>query len=322
MNLELRLENDFLNFGNGMPSRFSDYVLPQAQTKHSTGPWGVIGFQEIETPKYLLRHFLFYLHKSLSFHTREKNEGLQSLLSLKGELEYKAGDLAGFTLKEREYTLFQIKSAESFLKIPGQRVCSFINAFYTPAAYKDFLILFPQFKKELEDNARKKAHYFSFPPIPARYSVHDAIQAIWCDKYIGSLVKKHIEIRLENKLFTLLAQTYTTSPIAPTASERETAIAARILILQNIKIHLPPADIASKLGCTEKWLTKTFSKVHGMGMYHFLRKTRMELAKKKLLKGESLKAVAIDVGMKPSNFPKELRSYFGYTVTALKKGQV
>jgi AraC-like DNA-binding protein len=57
-------------------------------------------------------------------------------------------------------------------------------------------------------------------------------------------------------------------------------------------------------------------------MYHFLRKERMELSKKKLLKGESLKAVAIDVGMKSSNFPKEFKSYFGYTVTALKKGQV
>ena len=81
-------------------------------------------------------------------------------------------------------------------------------------------------------------------------------------------------------------------------------------------------EIAKKLHCSTGWLKKSFSKVYGVGMFHYLRRHRMQLAKEMLLSGESLKAVAIEVGMKPRNFPKEFKTFFGYTVTALKRGNV
>ncbi|MDQ3683718.1 MAG: helix-turn-helix transcriptional regulator, partial [Bacteroidota bacterium] len=105
-----------------------------------------------------------------------------------------------------------------------------------------------------------------------------------------------------------------------TLIEREKASAAYQIILKDITKHQTPEQIASELYCSSSWLKKAFGKVYGVGMFHFLRKTRMDIAREMLLRGDSLKAVALEVGMKPQNFPKEFKAFFGYTVTDLKKG--
>ena len=197
-----------------------------------------------------------------------------------------------------------------------------LNTYYSPDAYSDLTPLFPLFEKDLRKSIQKP-HIFLFPPKVSRNSVYDAVEAIWFDRYVPTVEKKHIEIRLESTLFTLLAQTYTEGPRElGSPIQRKKAAAAREIILRNIKVHLSPSQIASELDCTASWLKKAFSKVYGIGMYHFLRKTRMEIARNMLLNGESLKAVALEVGMKPRNFPKEFKTFFGYTVSALKKRQV
>jgi AraC-like DNA-binding protein len=47
----------------------------------------------------------------------------------------------------------------------------------------------------------------------------------------------------------------------------------------------------------------------------------MERAKEMLLSGSTLKEAAVAVGMNPSNFPKEFKKFFGYTVTYLIKNR-
>jgi AraC-like DNA-binding protein len=320
MNLDLRLDSGDLPFVGGFPSAFSEYLLPQAETIHFTGEIGTICIQEIKADKYLLRHFLFRLKRKLSFHITERNEGLQTLMSLKGEIDYQIHGLKSINLKEREYILFDAQSKKTTTTINEDSFCSVLNAYYAPDAYFDLLQLFPSFKKDLKKAARKSYH-FLYPPTVARYTVHDAIQSIWFDRYVQTLQKKHIEIRLRSSLFTLLAQTYTSSPHETISlQEKEKAAAAREIILRNIAKHLTPEQIAAELFCSPGWLKKAFSKVYGIGMFHYLRRTRMEIAREMLLKGESLKAVALEVGMKPRNFPKEFKTFFGYTVTALKKG--
>ena len=206
--------------------------------------------------------------------------------------------------------------------IDGGKTTSLLNAYYKPDGYKNLLPFFPALKKDLK-KAKRKAVHFTFSPRLARYTVHDSINAIWFDRYIEHLRLKHIEIRLESSLFSLLAQTYSPAKLeTATPLETEKATAACEIILKDIRVHLSPEEIAKKLHCSTGWLKKSFSKVYGVGMFHYLRRHRMQLAKEMLLSGESLKAVAIEVGMKPRNFPKEFKTFFGYTVTALKRGNV
>lgn len=323
--MNLNLQSDIygpVQFVDGFPPNFFDKLLPQAISYHAIGPWGVICMQEINTSQYLLRHFLFHLQNTLAFNETEKDEGLQSLLSLEGHIRYRVNGLKEVLIKEREYTLVNPCNEKATITVMGNRLCSLLNTYYYPEAYAGLKPLFPSFVSDLQ-KAIRKPFIFLFPPKVSRTSVHNAIEAIWFDRYIDSLQKKHIEIRLGSTLFTLLAQTYTPGDVElGNPTQRKKAAAAREIILRNIKVHLTPGQIASELNCTSSWLKKAFSTVYGIGMYHFLRKTRMEIARNMLLKGESLKAVAIEVGMKPRNFPKEFKTFFGYTVTALKKGQI
>jgi AraC-like DNA-binding protein len=309
-----------IDFKKGIPSDFSTYALSTAIGYHAKGPWGTICFQEIRTEKYLIRHFLFSLEEAISFYIQEHNEGLQSLISLRGELNHSINGLKKILLKEKEYILFDAGNEETFTTVQGGKISSILNTYFAPDSYKNLPPFFPGFKKDLRKAIKRPLH-FNFPPKLARYTVHDAVNAIWFDRYIKQLQLKHIEIRLQSCLFTLLAQTYSsTNTELVSLLESEKAAAARDIILRNIKVHLPPQQIAMELHCSSAWIKKAFSKMYGIGMFHFLRKTRMERAKEMLLSGESLKAVAIEVGMKPRNFPKEFKSFFGYTVTTLKKG--
>lgn len=323
MNGELRIEGfGTIKLLKGMPVDLSAYKLPEAQAYHAYGPWGLICLQIIETQSYLLRHFLFSLQKSISFYSKAQNSTLESLLSLNGRFEHALTGQSPIPLNDNEFLLFDAAGSETITTVYNGRLYSLLDTQYAYELYKQFLPLFQNLKKDLK-RAHSKPYYFAQQPNIARHTVHDAIKAIWRDRYITSLATKHIELRLESSLFTLLAQSYNQNSREPiTQPEREKAAAAREIILRDITEHRTPDQIAFELYCSAAWLKKAFGKVYGIGMFHFLRKTRMERAKEMLLRGESLKAVALNVGMKPSNFPKEFKTFFGYTVTALKKGQI
>jgi AraC-like DNA-binding protein len=309
-----------ISMSDGMPSDFSDYAIPQALAYHANGPWGMICFQEIETAKVFLRHFLFFLNGTITFNLKNSGNRLQSLLSIRGRFDHNIRNHKAVTIEEREFLLFTAFEDESTTTVYGGKVSSLLSTHYSKEIYADLLNLFPALGKDLKKSTAK-AHYFNYPARVARHTVHDAINAIWYDHYIPKLVAKHLEIRLQSSLFTLLAQTYSPVDREPISSlEYEKAVAARDIILKDIKVHLSAEEVATQIHCSAGWLKKAFSKVYGTGMFHFLRQTRMERARELFIKRESLKAVALEVGMKPRNFPKEFKAFFGYTVTAFKKG--
>jgi hypothetical protein len=107
MSRELLLEN----FGktsllSGIPEDFSDYMIPEAVCFYARGPWGVLCLQEIKTPNFLLRHFLFSLKESISFFNEDGNGKLQSLLTIDGSFDFEIKDHEKIGLKEKEFFLF------------------------------------------------------------------------------------------------------------------------------------------------------------------------------------------------------------------------
>lgn len=306
----------------GLPSHLAPHRVPEAAAWHHQGRYGTICLQQLATPNYLFRHFLFSLNQELCIQVDEVGQPFQSLLSSSGVFLHQMPGTPPVLFKSKEFLLFGTAGEESSIKIFPSQLSSLVNVHYLPSAYLQFVNLFERLTNDLR-KAFAKPYYFQLPPRIAKHSVHDTIQAIWLDKYLPSLQQKHVELRLEAKLFTLLAQTYA-NVSTDTASqlEQQKAAEAHDIILRDIRKHLTPEQIAASLHCSTSWLKKAFSKVYGIGMFHFLRKTRMERAKEMLLRGDSLKAVAIEVGMKPRNFPKEFKAHFGYTVTALKKGEV
>lgn len=320
MSRELLIEN----FGktsllSGMPTDFSDYMIPAAVYFHAKGPWGILYLQEIKTSKYLLKHFLFSLKQSISFFNEGGNSKLQSLLTIDGQFDFEIKGQGKIELNEKEYLLF-ITAGQAAITTAHKGISSILNAHYAPGFYQELVPYFTGLKEDLR-KAVKKPLYFQRTAMIARNSVHDAIKAIWEEKYIPVLQAKHIELRLESSLFTMLAHSYEAEiPVYISPTEKKFAEEAEKIILQNLKLHLTPEEIALQLNCSASWLRKAFRKVHGIPMFQFLRRSRMLYAREQILNGVSLKAVSIELGMNPSNFPKEFKTFFGYTVSSLKKG--
>lgn len=306
---------------SGFPAHLAAFRLPHAEASYAIGAFGMICVQEVATPRIVLRHFLLRLKEELSFRVEEIGQPIQSLLGMEGNFRHQVYGLPAVNLKAKEFLFYSTAGSQMTITSPATDRGSLLNVQYPPAAYEEFISLFQGFKADLK-KAFHKPLYFTLPPKTARFAVQDAINALWLDKYAAHLQLKHVELRLETGLLALLAQTYS-APHSTAVSllEQQLAAAAHELILKDIRRHLTPEQIAAELYCSNSWLKKAFRKVYGVGMFHYLRQTRMEKAKALLLKGDSLKAVAIEVGMKPRNFPKEFKAYFGYTVTTLKKGE-
>lgn len=304
---------------DGVPPEFAAQMLPSAKAYHAAGFWGIVCVQEIQTPKFTFRHFIFSLTQAISFTLEGPANILQSLLSLQGKYEHKIEDSDAVLMNDKEFLLFSAGSKNSFTTVYQTSFSSLLNTQYGSESYKEYLALFPSFKYDLKRLAAK-AQSFLYPAKTVRFTVIDSIKALWFDRYIETLQRKHFELRVESSLFSLLAQTYSPAPAAPYSRiEQETAIAVRYIILENIRIHFTPKELAGRVHCSVGFMKRAFRKVYGIGPFQLLRKTRMELAKQMLLDGKSLKEAAIEVGMKPNNFPKEFLAYFGYTVSSLKK---
>ena len=321
MNRNLIINNyGLLNFVSGPPQHFSAPLLPEAATYHALGFWGTIVLQEWQTKHYLLRYFLFHLRSPLQLRLREENEGLQSLLALGGAFQFRVEGLPPFKLLKDEFMLVQAGDRQVETSLEGGQTHVLWNMYYQPAVYGQLGAVFPSLLQDLKA-AFQRPFQFLFSPKAARFSVHDAIAHIFTDRYIRELQPAYFELRMQTALFTMLAQTYTPT-VYPEATleEREVASAVQQRILEDITKHHTVEALAQDFVCTAIWLKRTFRKVYGMGIFQFLRKTRMEKARAMLIEGAHLKAVAGAVGMKASTFPKEFKAYYGYTVTELKKG--
>ncbi|GAA4339853.1 AraC family transcriptional regulator [Flaviaesturariibacter amylovorans] len=283
-------------------------------------PFGSILLQQIQTEGYRLNYYIFSFLQQVSLFGTEENGGLQSLLSLKGGLQFGFKGRAAQTLAEGQFTLLDARTADTETIVPGGRECHLINTYYTGSGYEEWLPHFPALKKALRDKGRKPR--FLLPsPRPARHTLLDAVQEVLQEQYQPELQRIFWEMKVRQALFTQLAQAYTEPDNAPaTQLELQMAERAQAIIMQDISRHYPNDQLARMVGWSESSLKRAFQKVYGSGLYEYLRTARMERARELLLRGEQVKTVAPTVGMRPSNFTMEFQKYFGYKATSLRKG--
>ncbi|RYE02142.1 MAG: AraC family transcriptional regulator [Sphingobacteriales bacterium] len=303
----------------GWPSHRISGPLPGARTLYAEEAFGSVLIQQIHEKTYSLNYYIFSFLQQVTLFGKDDSEGLQSLLSLKGGLQFGFRGKEVQTLAEGQFTLLNARGADTEISVPGGRECHLINTSFSVDGYTEWLQHFPALKKELR-RAGRKPRFFLKAPRPARPTVLDAVQEILQEQYQPQLQRIFWEMKVRQSLFTQLAQTYTESEnIPPTALELEMAQKAQAIILQDISRHYPNDKLARLVGWSESSLKRAFQKVYGSGLYEYLRAARMEKARELLLQGEQVKNVAPTVGMRPSNFTMEFQKYFGYKATSLRK---
>jgi len=91
------------------------------------------------------------------------------------------------------------------------------------------------------------------------------------------------------------------------------------MIQDSLRSHFTIPQWAEKLKFPEKRLKRAFREVHGMGMYTYLRRHRMEMAKEMLLDDKPIKAIILKIGYKSEgNFSKAFRKVSGHNPSEWK----
>jgi AraC-like DNA-binding protein len=293
--------------------------LPNATIASSIQDFGKILFQEIKTTHYTFRYFVFSFLEDIVLQQNENDEGLQSLLCIKGNTFHHIKGVGEFYIAEGQFQLLNALNSQIETKIPGGKECHLINAYYGEGFYKDLVDLFPVLSENVQRKIKKPFMLFRSSK-PVLYDVLDATHSLLLNTYRKELQSYYWSLKMKESLFGLLEQANKAGePIAVSKIEREKAEEVRNIIATDISKHHSNDQLASMVHWSEASLKRAFKKEFGMGMYEYLRMLRMQKAKELLLQGAQVKSVALTIGMRPSNFTSEFRKYFGYNATTIRK---
>ena len=106
-----------------------------------------------------------------------------------------------------------------------------------------------------------------------------------------------------------------------TSGQRKIAEEARKIILSEPGVHVTAEEMAERLHCTAPALKKYFRKVHGMPMYSFLQKVRLDKAEESLRNtGKSIAEIAEEAGYaNQSKFCSLFKSNYGVTPSEYRR---
>jgi AraC-like DNA-binding protein len=294
-------------------------LLPLATGYYALRDFGSIYLQELRTEAWLLRYYIFHFYERMVLLCRERSEGLQSLLSIKGTFHHGIGDGIPQRLLDGQFILLDAGSEQTQTIIPADRECRVFNVYYPPDHQGALLQLFPGLEKDLKRSFRKP-RFFLPAPRPARTAVLDAVREILFESYRPELQKFYWELKLRQSLFTQLAQTYT-EPVerASTLLDKEIAVKAHGIILSDITQHYNIEELAQMIPTSRSSLIRAFLSEFGMGIHEYLMRERMLRARDLLLAGGQVKNVAPAVGLRTSHFTYQFQRWFGYKASSLHR---
>lgn len=306
-------------FIQGNPENGAVLQLPHVPVQQADLSCGQILLQEISIGYIFLRYFVFRFVCETSIFFKGRNEGLYSLMVMKGKLGYGVQNKPLQYLTARKFLLHAGGNETAEIRVSPDDECHLFNVFFSVKTLEELLPVFPLLHEPQRQSAQGTGQWMTLPR-GAHYTVLDTIQTILTREYREKVQRYFWELKLKEVLFFQLAQLSDSNTEQPVAvREQERLEKVRLLIEADISKHYSNDELARRVNWSESSLKRAFPLAYGLGMYEYLRKLRMHKARELLLQGPQVKAVAFTVGMRPSNFTNEFQKYFGYKATSLHR---
>jgi len=315
------LNNEQLTFLPALPAGWKGNLLPGATPYSYTGPAANILIQELKTTQYLLRYFVFRFFSNSIFKSKSEN-GLQSLLSLKGSSHQRINGLPSFRLDKGQFMLFNDCGSEVLFTFQEGKEYQLWSTCYDPVFYKEWHPIFPELQRSGQQS--KKPRLLIPYPFPARTTILDGIREQFYEIYQPKLQEAFNGLKIKDSLFTFLAQTTEEAETKPlTEAQRKSVQQIHELILKDLTVHYSNAELAEIIGVNKTDLKRFFKQEYGLGMFELLQRERFEKARILILEGTlNVKQIAPLVGYPhTTTFITEFRKYFGYTPLDLQSGR-
>jgi AraC-like DNA-binding protein len=299
------------------PKDWNGKMLAGAAPLSFVGDLGSIVIQELKTKYFLLRYFNCLFLNDIDLLTQTQ-QGLQSILSVKGSLNHTLPHLPSFNLQDGQFLLWNGNKGQASISLPADKKCQLVSTFYSPSFYKPWYRLFPNL-----DNLKEKLKrpvLLTSEPKTARTLVLDTIRSQFHEHFPLSLQQEYNEMKVRETLFTFLAQSNLEANTSLSLKEKQLAQKAFEIIQSNIAVHYSNADLAKLVHTNEADLKRIFKQQYGIGMFQLLQQLRFKKAKELLLQDLPIKYVAPLVGYPhTTSFITEFRKYFGYTPLDFQK---
>lgn len=301
----LTLSHQPLQWINGFPPSFTGKGLPGGTPAYSTGSFGTIVLQRLNTATIQISLTSFELSEPFSYKQTAKADGITGLIMLKGQMQLSNGN--GLTKNQAWITTAPLEQAV-FTMEPGSHTCFTINF-----NHEELQPIHSLFSGNLQPGFQLTGWINT--------EIMATLQSILNCHYPEQLRLHYQMVKSKELLFQflLLAQQQPVEENQPTAKELEAIHKAEEYITANLSQHLTIPELAIRVLLNEYRLKKLFKQVYGSGPYEYLVHQRMEKAKELLEQGLSVKEVAAATGYRSSDLIYAFREKFGITPGKLKK---
>jgi AraC-like DNA-binding protein len=296
--------------------------LPGSKTTLAQYEFGNITLHEFKSEEYLMRFGIFNFMKKLTLFFREEPAGLITRFILKGNVRIKLSSAQNFYLSDGQFMLLKtLDGREAFVFDKGVEHKIFDTVF-SAAMLEQLFISFPSLK-EFVSSANGSQSLQMRKPLSASQKMTEIVYDLLKCPYDEKLRRIYFEKKASDFLFEALVEARRARPPVAELDQREQAaiVAAKDLILADIKQHFTIAEISRQVRLNEFKLKTGFKRRFGIGIFEFLLMARMEEAKRQLIETDKpIKQIAALTGYDHlTNFITAFRKHFGFTPGSLRR---
>ncbi|HSU26791.1 MAG TPA: AraC family transcriptional regulator [Chitinophagaceae bacterium] len=316
MNQNLQtVSHEPLIWTEALPPRFKGIRLPGSTVSSSTGAFGSLCIQELESQHYSIRYNVFDIIQRFVLQVKSVEAGLHTRIMLKGHVDQEMNDDNKWSLRRNQVALLNASLPEITAFYNKNLHISF-DTFFSRGLVNEILPMFPSVGKTFNEESPflSTSHW-------ADTETLELVHSILRCKYEKELRRHFFESRVRELLCRFLLEFSEQDPTQkpPTEEEVTSIYKAEEIINADISKHTNIPELAKKVLLNEWRFKIVFKKIFGMGPYEYLVSQRMKKGKELLKSGVSIKEVAALTGYRPTDFTEAFIHYYGYGPSTVRR---
>ncbi len=314
--VQITINRNTVHFSSSFPSSLSGHLLFNSECFYAEGSYGSLLLQRLQAAPFVFLYTIITTQEEVSIELALSSEGVICQFVLERPVKITSAQTGERELHAQSITLFSAQAWQGRLLLGPAQTYSFISVLYPLSFVWQQLVFFPAFEQWKEQFSRS---LFLFPPngiYPLSVSCSGLLHSLLHTPYIPltqSFYHHLLKLLLGEVLRSL--QSEKRSDALFSLADVDRIRSAKEWIENHLDTHFSTQQVARKAGINEYKLKKGFKALYGCGMYAYLLRQRLVIAKLALEQTRKpIKQIARQAGYSTvNNFAIAFKRRFGVT---------